>query len=483
MLKKSSPSLNTLPLKMVCSTVFGRYPKISKEQVFNMIQSDGWMVPYAGHKKIIDIDNSGVARGIFFSAKLNKLILVIANNVYTVGTNLSANKVASIDTSNGDVFMDENDANQIAICDKKSIYILNLASNIFDKALIDFVPGYICFQDGYFIAADLGTNQWRLSALNNGLVWTAAPNTVGLLQTKPDNVVATVRLPGHGNHLLVMGSTVTELWVDVGYKLFPYQRSSAVNIDYGCLNPSTIASGDEFVVWLAINEKSTPVIMLSTGGETKQISNDGINFKLSTLSNPSDAYGFLFKQDGHLFYQLTFPSNQDNLTLLYDFNTGKFFTLCDEYMNHHIARKVVYFNNSHYFISFKDGNLYELNTRYTQFDGCEIPRVIVSESIRMPDVAPFIVNNLTFVMEQGMDEPKLNVDSDRVTIPRVDLSFSIDGGISFSNYFGMQLNPVNTRQNRLIAWGLGRCNEFIPQFRFWNSGRMVFKDGVINIYQ
>jgi hypothetical protein len=86
-------------------------------------------------------------------------------------------------------------------------------------------------------------------------------------------------------------------------------------------------------------------------------------------------------------------------------------------------------------------------------------------------------------MEQGMPEPLMKETPGTVTSPRVDLSFSVDGGLSFSNYFGMQLNPVNARQNRIIAWGLGRSNEFIPQFRFWNAGRMIFKDGIVNIYQ
>lgn len=451
-----------------------------------MIQSDGWMVNHSGYEMITEIEGTGNARGIFYSSKLNKIILVITNHIYIIGQSLIANKIASLDSYTGDVFMDENEGNQIAISDLKNIYILNTSTFSVNKALIDFLPGYICFQDGYFISPATGTNQWRLSDLNNGLIWSGASNTVGLLQTKPDNVVAAVRLPGHGNHLLVMGRTVTELWSDVGYSLFPYQRSSAVNIDYGCLNASTIASGDEFIVWLGINEKSGPVIMMSSGGETKTISNDGINFKLSILKNPENAYGFLFKQDGHLFYQLTFPS--DNTTLLYDFTSGynKFYTITDEYMNYHIARKVVYFNNTYYFISFKDGNLYEMSTKYHRYGDSEIPRVIVAPSFRLPDASPFVVNSLMFTMEEGMPEESNLLplpEKNNYTLPAVDLSFSIDGGISFSSYFRMNLNKQAIRRNRVIAWNLGYCNEFIPQFRFWNTGRMLFTDGVINVYQ
>ena len=152
-----------------------------------------------------------------------------------------------------------------------------------------------------------------------------------------------------------MGSTVTEPWQDVGATLFPYQRNSSVNIDYGCLNPATIAFNENFVIWLAANEKSGPFIAYSTGGDINKISTDGIDFKFTQLKNPANSYGFLFRQDGHQIYQITFPD--DNLTYIYDFNTKKFFTLCDENFNAHIAKRIAFLIDKYYFVSFVDGNL------------------------------------------------------------------------------------------------------------------------------
>ena len=48
----------------------------------------------------------------------------------------------------------------------------------------------------------------------------------------------------------------------------------------GCINPATIAALDEYVVWLAQNEKSGPIIMYSTGGMPKKITTDGIDYLL-----------------------------------------------------------------------------------------------------------------------------------------------------------------------------------------------------------
>lgn len=466
-------AIQEMPLKIVGSTEFGRYPKISQEQTFNMIISDNWLVPYAGYVKSATLEEKGRGRALFNSTRSNRLISVIDNNIYAIDENLVINKIANIETFNGDVFIDENDASQIAICDKRNIYIYNYSLGTFQKVTTDFVPGYVAFQDGYFIASDLNNAQWRLSELNNGLVWPADSSHVGLFQTKPDNVIACVRVPGKENQLFVFGKTVTQHWTDIGYTLFPYQKSTGFNIDYGCLSAATIASGDTFVVFLGTNEKSGPVIMVTDGGSFQQISNDGINFKLAQLKYPSESYGYLFKQDGHLFYTITFSNAEDNFSLTYDFNTKMFFTLCDEKMNHFIAKRVSYFDEKYYFVSFNDGCLYELNSNYMTYDGKEIPRIRVCPAIRQPNSEPFVVNYLSFPVEQGHADE----------IQRIDLTISNDGGVSFGNSLGMEMNSLGHRRSIFKRYGLGRSNDFTVQLRFWGHNRFVLSNGVVGVYQ
>lgn len=470
-MKAIPQSMPSMDLDIVGSTAFGRYPKISLEKTFNMIISDNWLVPYAGYRNVATISAGTRGRGLYSSDRYQQMIAVIDNSVYEINKNLGVNKIGNIGSFNGDVFIAENNANQIAICDKVNLYIFNYVDNTFQKVTFaaddDFIPAYIAFQDGYFIAANSGKAEWRLSDPNDGLTWPPNPENVGEFQTKPDKVLATIPFPGQGGLLFVFGGTVIESWKDTGQQLFPYVRDNNFNIDYGCLNPATIALGDKIIVWLGANEKSGPVIMYSQGGPAQQISNDGINFLFAELTNPRNSYGFLFKQDGHLIYQFTFPD--DNLSMAYDFNTQKFFTLTDEKMNYHIAKRVVYFNNNYYFVAFNDGNLYELNSDYTTYDGAEIPRIRITKTKRTPTADRFIVRNLTFPLEQGDDgEPAV-----------VDLSLSKDGGQTFGNSLRKELNPVGVRLNQLNYPNLGAANEFIAQFRFWGKGRAVAGNGKI----
>lgn len=463
-----------LPLNIVGSNVFGRYPKISVEQTFNMIISDQWLVPYAGYKKVVDIVNISEGRGIFSSVRWQHMIVVIDNGVYAIDTNLLVTLVATIATTTGDVFIDENEKSEIAISDGLNIYIFNYVSNTFNIAPILFIPGYICYQNARFIVAatETGPNSgssWRLSNPDNSLDWPFDGSHVGLFETKPDSVIGVVRFPGRGDLLLIIGKTVIEFWYDVGAPTFPYQRNNSQNIDYGCLNPATIATNEKYIVWLGSNEKSGPVIMYTEGGDVQQISTDGINFLFSQLNNPENAYGFLFKQDGHLFYQLTFPL--DNLTLVYDFITQKFFTLTDENLNFHIAKRLCFFNGTYYFVSFTTGDVYEISTNYTNYDGNEIPRIRICSNVRLPDQSRFIINSVGFTVEQGTSED----------LQKIDLSISKDGGETFGNVVEHPLNALGKFKNRFIYWKLGAANDAVIQLRFWGKGRFVATDGIVSI--
>lgn len=476
-----------MPLKMVGGNKFGRYPKISDEQTFNMMISDDFLVDYAGYQFKLLLSNNplGRGRGIFSSTIQDIMIVIVSSGVFSVDLNLTATYIGTLDTTDGEVYIAENNAGQIAMSDGVNIYIYNPVTTVFVKAQkqgggpLDFKPGFLSFQNTYFICASIDTPQWRLSLNNDGLTWPndSSAQYVGTLQTKPDTVQGVVPMPGRGNMAFVFGHTVSEQWTFTGQTLFPYQRSSSFNIDYGCINPSSIAYQGNFIVWIGINEEAGPVVMYTTGGDVKEVSTDGIDFVLSQLKHPEDCSGFLVKLDGHLFYQFTFHS--DNVSYILDLTNEVFFTVTDENFNFHIARKVVYFNNTYYFVSFSDPNLYEFGTKFTTYDYgygfvFDIPRVRICPPIRMASQRPFIVKNMSFTIEQGQQNTGNNM--------AVDLSVSRDGAETFSSYVRYPMNQTGMRTSRMEFLRLGRANEFTAKFNFVGRNRFVLTDGVAQVY-
>lgn len=518
-----------VPFTVVGGNTFGRYDKISRAETFNFIVTDGFFSPFAGYKNVLQLSASGFGRDVYSSHNDNIMISVVNNSVFLISPNISKEFIGNLATSSGDIFISENNAGQIAITDNVNLYTYKYptpadptSSFTFQTATqLGFTPGYITFQNSRFIVQAVGTNQWWLSGLNN-VTFTDNAQSVGTLQTKPDKVVAAIRFPGRGNLLFVFGSTVTEPWNDVGAALFPYVRLDSFNMDYGLLSANTLAENETIVVGLFANEQSGPAIMYSTGSDIHKISTDGIDFKLSQLKAPQDSFGFLFRQDGHQIYLITFKT--DNLSYIYDFNTGLFFTVTDEYLNYHIAKRVVFFNNKYYFVSFNDGNLYEFGTQFTDFQYSsthikEIPRIRIGSPEREPNSKPFICRSISFLIENGepnnivktvfYNQPFIGspittqsglrlltqdgkvlcteTNYNRTVVEQaseaVDLSISRDGGVSFGSAWRQNMNPTGVRKSKFQYQRLGWVNDFTYQLRFWGFGRFVVGNGMMETYQ
>lgn len=531
--------IKEVPLNIVGGNKFGRYNKISNEETFNMIVSDGFLVPYAGYSNKITV-SPAVGRGIYQSNADDAIYMVCGSLAYRIDKNFDVqviNQTSPLLTDTGDVFISENNNAQIVITDYKRVYVYNYAKNtkyqkgqwlqsttasVTDPSKQFSVsfdsPGYVSFQNGRMIIANYGSQNWYLSDENEATSWPNDARHVGALQSKPDTIQACVPAPGAGNNLLVFGHNVIELWQDLGKAKFPYQRNSTFNIDFGCLNASSIAAMDDSVVWLSANEQSGATLMQFKDNNAVQISTDGMDFKFASLSNPNNCTGFLFRQDGHLGYQFTFP--EDNLSYFYDFETQMFFTLTDENFNYHIAQNVVFYNNYYYFASLNDGVLYEFGTQFTNYKYSdtkseEIPRVRICPPFRLPTQRYFIIKSVGFTVENGrpnaievkkftsvvdltsQDGNQLITQDGNLLITNqgqvdtvvelasecVDLSISRDGAENFGASIRLNMNPTGKRQSRFIWQRLGRANDVTLMFTFWGYGRFLATDGLLELYE
>ena len=546
----STPKMATtpVPLKIVGGNHFGRYSKVSVEETCNMIVSDKGLVPYAGFAAVLSLVTNGVGRGAYVSIAGGIAIVVAGSSVIQINTDLTYEVVGTLKTSSGDVFINENNNYQIAITDYSNIYVYSYGTspatfsisttsspgaNQFQIPADLTNPGYITFQNTRLIVPATGKQKWYLSGNNDAAgasSWSNSgaeiPAQTGAFQTKSDTILAAVRFPGRGNLLFLFGSVVVESWTDQGLALFPYAKSTSFNLDYGCLNASTIADNEEYVVWLSQNEKSGPALSITDGSSIKRISTDGIDYRLSNLTDPTDCYGFFFRQDGHLIYQFAFPT--DNLSYLYDMNTGEFFTVTDENLNYHPAKKVIFFNNTYYFVSNKDGKFYEFDTSITKYIYSlptdttqvvrEIPRYRICPPIRLTSQQSYIAKNLGFTIEQGQpntiteqsvplpfpytvltteDGKFLTTETGSVlqttafmgtmtnyiSSSVVDLSISRDGGKTFGNRWRQNMNDQGEGKSLFIYRRLGRVNDSSCKLDFIGFDRFVVFDGELEMYQ
>jgi hypothetical protein len=542
MVLRSSNNAKEIPVNVVGSSTFGIFPKISSEKTYNMFISDEWLIGFPGYHRIYELfGNIGEGRGIFRSIRGNFILVVINSAVYTFSNDFTATFIGNLNTNSGEVSIDENLNSQICIVDGTKSYIYNYRGAPFITVQTldpNLIPNYVVFHNTFFLFGNGATTA-------TGSAWFVygyeTPTTISLvsqlaLQTKPDYAIAVTRIPGQGGNILVLGTSVCEIHTAQD-GLIPYRRNNTISIDYGCLSISTIDESDEYVAWLGINEKNSPVLMIYTGQGANRISTDGIDFQLSKIQFPTESTASFLRICGHLIYQLTFYNSVDNVTLIYDFNTQKFFHLSNQKNNYHPARSYAYFNNTIYFVSLNNTSLYELNLDIKNINENISPandsnniypirRMRICENLKNHNSSRFVANRFVFTLEQGNDsnvtgislnnifpmitEPlfhplnpvvppeafmltelgQLMVTEDswngqssysQPYQPKVDLSISYDGGETWSLPVSRGLNPIAVRKN-IISWNnLGLCNFITMKLEFWGIDRFVSNNGILEV--
>lgn len=564
-----TPNAKQEVVDIVGGSTFGQYSKISAAKTFNTyITTAGipgnpdsqeiFLVGFPGYRRILNLlpypdpyptpplypDQVpvGAGRGIYHSIRGNIVIVVVNSIVYSLSPTLNQTTVGTLSTSSGEVFIAENLNSQICIVDGKDAWIYNYglpAPNLTlqtDGALGSgaLVPGYVEYHDTFFLfgntPAGTSSASWYVYQFDDSthIEQVAAPGGEFAIQTKPDFALAVKRIPARASNVLVFGTTVCEVWTGVAGEQ-NYSKNPSLSLNYGCQSVATIADGADMLVWLAINEDEAPVIMMYDGDEAKNISTDGIDFLLSSIVAPETSTAILYRENGHLFYILTFYDPRDNVTLMYDFNTELFFNLTNQDMAYHPARGIVYFNLKTYFISLRNAALYELSSNINVIDEnlpvssssspydeslvYEMQRMRFTSNIRLADSGRFIANSLVVTLEQGCDpnytgENTIDelitestntppddiiitengdtiIDEESVTsvpyIPRIDLSFSKDGGVTWSNYVSRNLHPLGHRQNILHWEGMGAANDICFCFRFHQTNRLIVQNGLLDI--
>lgn len=556
---------------IVGGSTFGKYSKISAAKTFNCYLTDAgiegetkeaWFINFPGYQRVLNIQPYpdpypdpplppdevpvGEGRGLFHSIRGNIVIAVVNRNVYSLSPTLGQTFIGAINTSSGEVVMAENLNSQICIVDGQDAWIYDYsqpAPNLNKQtsgALGSgaLIPNYVEYHNTFFLFGNANTGPngafWYVYQFNTAgsppltdLIVQVSPGGQFALQTKADFALAVKRIPARSSNVLVMGTTVCEVWTQVA-GTENYTKNPSLSINYGCQSVSTIAEGWDILVWLGINEDESPVISVYDGDSLKNISTDGIDSLLGTIVAPQTSTAMLYREDGHLFYILTFYDPRDNLTLMYDFNTQLFFNLTNQDMDFYPARAIVYFNLKTYFISLRNAALYELSPDITVLNEnlprtsasspynpnlvYDIQRRRITSNIRLADASRFIVNSLALTLEQGCDpnypsgvfdyivteatnnpaddiiitelgDPLITETSITVAgyVPRIDLAFSKDGGITWSNFVSRNLHPLGHRQNILHWEGMGVANDICFMFNFWQTNRLIVNNALLDI--
>lgn len=441
------------------------------------------------------------------------LFVVSGTGLYRVGPSNNVVSVGSLNTSVGPVEFTDNGiaaqgvgGNQLVIIDYTYGYIYNLLDN---SLVTHPSPNFpqpvksVTYMDGYIIATggNMGITVSELydASTYNGLAIAAAI-------ANPDNIQRLINLH---QQLFVIKEFSTEIWYNTGTATqdgCPFARVQGAVIDYGTVAPLSVARGNNSVFFLAnqrIGDGTGALcgVVQLDGYTPTVVSPPSITYRISKLSSIKDAQAFCYVDEGHTFYQITFPS--DDVTLVYDALTQSWherstYTTPSEVVfsntgtptpkatlptriNRHLASCYTNFQNKHLIGDYRIGNVYHLSSDYYSDNGepiiseciapviydtnesnaVSITKLTVDAEVGVGDggydLNPYGIGYLADgdILADGISYAGATLEISTSGDPYYRLSWSDDNGHTWSSEYEAAAGKIGEFSTRLVWWRLG----------------------------
>lgn len=456
----------------------GRSTNVSPQTCINLFYEKGMdgesLVGTPGSTVFANIGGGEVRGAIEYSGVA---FFVIGSTLYEVNSAGTATSRGSLNTNTGAVSMAHNgsraNANQqLFIADGSRRYIFDRTDNTL-TAYTDYAAKTVVFIDGYFIFNVSGTDSFYLTALYDGT--TVDPLDKSTAEGDPDEIQA---LLADRRELFIFGKKSLEVWYNSGDADNIFQRFQGGFTQTGCVAPYSAAKADNNVYWLTQNERGNGLVaMMGQGYQPQIISTPEVAYQISTYPIIEDARAYVYQDEGHEFYVLTFPTA--NATWVYDASTKvwhqRAHVISDSFPNRERYNCHVHAFGKHLVGDYQNGVIYELDTSVGTIDGTRIPRERTTANVGSEE-RRIRINEVQLDMQEGTGDPDVSTDTS------IWLSYSKDGGHHFSDERDADIGETGYYGSRALWRRLGQGRNWIFKWRTWSPNRIIIKGAYARIH-
>jgi len=405
---------------------------------------------------------------------------VIGNTLYEVNSGGGYTSRGTIGTSSGRVSMAHNgtrlSANQqIMIVDGSAGYIYDNTTQTLSLITdADFTNSQsVVFLDGYFVFCQKDTDRFWITALYDGTA--IDENDFATAEGDPDTMQAVAT---DKRDLFLMGKKTFEVWYNSGDSDNTFQKYQGGHIQTGLASPFAIARFDNTIAFLTQNTRGHGQIAVMAEGYNPQIiSTPAVNYQISTYSKIDDAFAYTYQHEGHEFLVMTFPTAK--ATWVYDASTQEWHqrghTISSVFPNRERYNCHVFAFGKHLFGDVSNGSIYQLDSTVGTINSTRIPReritpILTDEENRIR-IAKFQLD-----MQEGIGDPNVSTDTSMW------LSYSKDGGHTYSDEISGDMGDAGEYKTRVIWRRLGHARNWIFKLRTWSPNPMVLKGAYARLY-
>jgi len=347
--------------------------------------------------------------------------------------------------------------NQLELADGYNVYNYNILTNTFTTVSDVSLPAnctQILAMDGYFLFFTPNSQKVWVSDPNDGTKITATH--FFSTNTSYDYLVSGEVSNGI---LYFFNQYTTTCWSDTGQTTTPFTPIQGGIHNIGCAAQYTPLVVADAVYFLAQSAKGVLGIGSISGINMTIIQNRALAERINSFTNYSDAFGWTDTINGHVMYNITFPTARGyrGETWSYDTTTQAFFQRTTYNpsaayypdFDRYIANCCFTIGQRQYVGDFQTGNIYLLDpTNYTD-NGQVIQREVISPHFIMENCW-FRIYKLEIDLEKG-----IGLTTGQGSDPLIRLQVSKDKGNTWSNFYDRSATAIGNYKNRARWASLG----------------------------
>lgn len=293
------------------------------------------------------------------------LFVVSGSQFYRLNASGEATFLGDV-AGRGPVSMADN-GNQIFVAANPNSYIYDTSLNTFGPLSDPDFPGasVVGYLDGYFVFIEPNSQRLWVTTLFDGA--SIDPLDFASAEGNPDGLTSLII---DHREVWLFGNNSTEVWYNAGLSDFPLVRIQGAYNELGCAARYSVAKMNNQIYWLGKDARGQGIVYVANGYQGQRISTHAVEWQIQQYGNISDAIGYTYQQDGHMFYVLSFPSG--NATWAYDAATGAWHERLgwenDSWAVHRGATQA-FFNSQNVIGDYQNGNLYIYDLNVYADDG------------------------------------------------------------------------------------------------------------------
>lgn len=431
-------------------------------------------------KYTLNLSNNGV-RALYSdtNSAYSYCLAFCSDTVYLLNTGVRSTPIGSLRTSGGFIGVTSS-TSQVLIVDGAAGYVYDINAETITQIDSDNFPSSpldCVFFNNYFVVCQAESNQWFVSAAGSASTWNSQNNVV--FNAKADTLKGVAAV---NNSLFIFGNYTTEVWYPQAQGTFPFSYNTNLLFEYGCIATGSIAEGQGVLIWLAGDKNGVGSVYMTSGSTPEKISTQAVDLAIRNYPKVDDAIGFIYKEAGHVFYQLTFPTA--NVTWLVDItptNGGiRWFNLERLNGDSHIASCHTYYGNLHLIGSRDSSVVFNMSSNIYTDNGVAVHKYVQGPTLMLTTYNRLKVVNFEVNFQGGSgtaNNPGQN--------PMAYLSVSTDEGNTFSlTKRPTPIGQMGQYKYRAQWYGLGLMRSFTPKVEVFSpaplyivGAKVVYDEG------